>query len=62
MDFPIFKLQPDEVAAIWAILGRYPQYLNKSYELNFSVFGIHIHPSMRVSGLVKDLIGANPLA
>ncbi len=58
MDFPIFKMRPDEVAVIWGILLRYPNELDKKYAFRFGPF----RPSVRVKGVVEKLIGPSPLA
>lgn len=57
MDIPIFKLDPADRAMIWAILNKYPQYLDKKFELKLKIGPITIHPSVRVRGLITDIIG-----
>lgn len=59
--FPLFKLRPEEITAIYAILNRYPEVMDKKFELRMKIFGITVHPSARVRGVVENLIGANPL-
>lgn len=58
--FPVFPLTTAERVIIYGVLDKYPQYLDYRYELERKVFGIPIHWSVSIAGVVKDLIGARP--
>lgn len=60
MKFPIFNLEPQDLAVLWAIIDRYPVYRDARYEIRFSIFGITFHPSVSVKGLIKDIFGDRP--
>lgn len=60
MTFPIFEISLAERMVIYNILDRYPEAMARKLEIKFKLFGISIHPSVSVKGLVADLIGEHP--
>jgi hypothetical protein len=60
MQFPIFKLTPGDLALLWALVDKYPQYRDKRYEIRAKIFGITVHPSFSVKGIIKDIFGDRP--
>ena len=60
MSYPILQLSEVERAVIYTILRRIPGFMTAKWEIKVRIFGITIHPSVSIKGVIADAIGEDP--